>query len=54
MIMNICPSKDLNSEQYHYYLKYASLEELETDTITERTFYNFVDHFSPMPTGLCR
>ena len=48
MIMNICPSKDLNSEQYHYYLKYASLEELETDTITERTFYNFVDHFSPM------
>ena len=47
MIMNICPSKDLNSDQYYVYLKYASVEELETDTIKKSTYLGCMELASP-------
>ena len=35
----ITPSKDFNVEEYTSYLKYASPEELETDTVKRDTYY---------------
>ena len=38
-LSDITPSKDFNTEEYTLYLKYASPEELETDTVKRDTYY---------------
>ena len=38
-VSGIIPSKDFNVEEYASYLKYASPEELETDTVKRDTYY---------------